>query len=90
MRQVLIGEKSLMKKKDINYIHVPAYEELSANRLWKDMKDDAAFNIYFQDDYANQKAPSRDYFFCLLNTIYPEYLKKIMDHATKERHSAEG
>ena len=90
MRQVLIGTKSLKKKSEINYIHVPGYEELSTNRLWKDMKDDKNFNIYFQDEYANQKAPCRNYFFCLLNTVYPEYLKKIMEHANKERHSGEG
>ena len=34
MRQVLINEKRLLKKKEVNYIHVPAFEELSANRLW--------------------------------------------------------
>lgn len=90
MKQVLIGEKSLKKKNQINYIHVPGYEELSANRLWIDLQNDQAFNIYFQESYADMKAPCRDYFFNILNTIYPDYLKSIMDHANKERHSAEG
>ena len=76
MKQVLTGEKRLLKKNEVNYIHVPGYEELSASRLWGDLKDDKTFNIYFQDNYANQKAPCRDYFFNMLNTVYPEYLKR--------------
>ena len=52
LKLVLMGEKSLKKKNQINYIHVPGYEELSANRLWVDLKEDNMFNIYFQDEYA--------------------------------------
>ena len=48
-----MGEKSLLKKNKVNYIHVPGYDELSASRMWKDLKEDATFNIYFQDNYAN-------------------------------------
>ena len=40
MRQVLIGDKRLLKKIKVNYIHVPSYEELSAKRLWPDLKGD--------------------------------------------------
>jgi hypothetical protein len=75
MRQVLTNEKRLLKKSKVNYIHVPAYEELSAKRMWPDLKGDEQFNVYFQDDYANEKAPCREYFFNILNTIYPEYLE---------------
>ena len=34
MRQVLTGEKKLMKKNQVDYIHVPAYDELSVKNLW--------------------------------------------------------
>ena len=54
------------------------------------MKSDAAFNIYFQDEYPDAKGPCREYFFNILNTTYPEYLQKIMSHASKMRFSAEG
>ena len=43
--------------------------------------NDAFFNIYFQDNYADQKAPNREYFFNILNTVYPEYLKSVINHA---------
>ena len=75
LKNVLTGEKKLMKKKAVDYISVPHWQELSVKNLWQDLQDDEAFNVYFHDDYPNDKGPNRDYFFNLLNTIYPEYLK---------------
>jgi len=79
-----------MKKNQVNYIHVPGYEEISAKRLWPDLQQDEKFNIYFQDEYPNEKAPCREYFFNILNTVYPEYTEKIIEHANNQRHAAEG
>ena len=88
LRQVFTDEKKLMKKNAVNYIHVPAYDELSVKRLWDDLKNDKQFNIYFQDEYPNGRYPAREYFFNILNTVYPDYMKQIMDHANKERFTA--
>ena len=85
---MLTDEKKLMKKNAVNYIHVPAYDELSVKRLWEDLKGDKRFNVYFQDEYPNGRFPAREYFFNILNTIYPDYMKQIMDHANKERFTA--
>ena len=75
MRQVLTGEKKLLKKNKVDYIHVPAYEELSVKNMWPDLKTDKEFMVYFADDYAKDRYPCREYFFNMLNTVYPEYLK---------------
>ena len=87
---VLIGEKTILKKKQVDYIHVSHYQELSVKNLWKDLKDDAQFNIYFQDEYPKDRLPCRKYFFDILKTVYPDYLANIMQHAAKERYSADG
>ena len=79
-----------MKKNEVTYIHVPNFDELSAKRLWPDLKEDKKFNIYFNDKYAQEKAPCREYFFNILNSVYPEYVTKIVTHALKQRNSAEG
>ena len=47
LKQVLIGEKTLLKKKAVDYIHVSHYEELSVKNLWSEMKNDKDFKIYF-------------------------------------------
>jgi hypothetical protein len=83
-------KKKLLKKKDVDYIHVSHFQELSVKNLWKELKDDPAFKIYFQDSYPDEKGPCRTYFFDILNTIYPDYLKQIMKHAASERFSAQG
>lgn len=69
---------------------MPAWDELAVKKLWLDMKNDAKMAIYFQDDYANMRGPCREYFFNILNTVYPTYLSHIMAHAAKERFSVEG
>jgi|ETNmetMinimDraft_31_1059906.scaffolds.fasta_scaffold03604_3 hypothetical protein len=90
LKAVFADEKRLLKKKSVEYVSVPHFDELAVNKLWPQMKSDGAFNIYFQDEYPDVKGPCREYFFNILNTIYPDYLKQIMAHASKERFSAEG
>ena len=46
--------------------------------------------MYFQDDYHKDKGPNREYFFNILNTLYPEYLEQVMHHSAKQRYTAEG
>ena len=87
---MLIGEKTLLKKKDVDYIHVSHYEELAVKNLWGDLKEDKELNVYFPDELPKDRYPCREYFFNILNTLYPDYLQKIMAHAAKERYSAEG
>ena len=87
---VFSNEKKLLKKKEVDYVHVAHFQELSVKNLWKDMKDDAGFAVYFHDTYPDDKQPCRKYFFDILNTLYPEYLQNIMQHAAKQRYSAEG
>jgi hypothetical protein len=80
----------LLKKNQVTYIHVPGYDELSVKRLWASLKDDKNFVVFFQDEYPKDKLPCRDYFFNILNSVYPDYLKSIMEHASKERFTAQG
>ena len=47
LRKVFTDEKKLFKKKNVEFIHVPQWDELSVKNLWKDLKEDVAFNIYF-------------------------------------------
>ena len=42
--------------------------------------------MYFQDEYPASKSPSREYFYNILNTLYPDYLKMIIQHAQKVRY----
>ena len=83
LKAVFADEKKLLKKKQVDYISVNHWDELSVHKLWPDLKDDAAFNIYFQDTYADQKDTNREYFFNILNTIYTDYLSNVINNAAK-------
>ncbi len=84
LRQVLTDEKKILKKKEIDFIHVPSWDELSCKRLWKISKRGCGLQkSTFRTKYPNDKGPDREYFFNVLNTVYPDYLKKIMLHASK-------
>jgi len=83
LKKVFMDEKKLLKKKAVDYISVPHWDELAVNKLWPQMQSDVAFNIYFQDEYSDAKGPYREYFFNILNTTYLDYLAQIMSHASK-------
>ena len=83
IKQVFAGEKQLLKKTEVDYVTVPKYEELSVKALYPQFSKDAKFNAYFPDKYAAGKGPPRDYFFNVMNTLHPEYLKQVMSHANK-------
>jgi len=34
--------------------------------------------------------PNREYFFNILNTVYPQYLNQIMKHASEQRYTVAG
>jgi len=43
LKEVLANDKKLMELKQVNYINVPKYDELSVTQLWPMLKDDAEF-----------------------------------------------
>ena len=90
LKDVLAGRKQLLKKSEVQPIKVPFYDELSVKALWPQFKKDAEFLQYFPDKYPQDRGPPRDYFFNVLHTVHPEYLLKIMAHASKQRMTAEG
>ena len=89
-KQVVAGEKLLLKKAAVKYIAVPAYEELSVKAIWPLMAKDPEFVSYFPDKFPAGKGPPRAYFFNVLNTLQPEYLAKLIAHANMQRTSTDG
>jgi len=62
---------------------------LSVRKLYLQFKSDKQFKSYFPDTYPKDKGPPRQYFFDVLNTVYPDYLRQIMTHANNERMGAD-
>ena len=90
IKDVLAGKKQLMKKGEVMHVQIPHYEELSVRRIYPMFKKDPTFQQYFPDRYNKDKGPPRQYFFNILATLYPEYLKECVDHACEQRMSVSG
>ena len=90
LKDVFSGKKQLLMKKEVNYIHVPHYDEISVKALWPEVKKDPIVMSYFPAVYPKGRGPPRDYFFNIVSTKLPDYLQQLLDHANKQRMSAEG
>ena len=43
LKQVFTNEKKLLKKKNVEQIKVPQYDELSVTQLWPQLQEDKQF-----------------------------------------------
>ena len=75
IKAIFAGQKQLLKKSELRSIEVPHYEELSVKNIYPSMRKDDVFQSYFPDKYPKGKAPPREYFFNVLNTLQPDYLE---------------
>ena len=64
----------MIKNVDIKMITVPKYDELSVINLLPKVKENVNVMIYLPDVLPKGKTISREYFFNVLNTTYPDYL----------------
>ena len=83
LKQILAEEKQLLKKSEMVFIQVPHYEELSVKALWPQVAGDEEISKYFPDQFAVGKGPGREYFFNIINTVQPDFLKQMVEHANK-------
>ena len=90
LKDVFVGKKQLLMKQQVSYIAVPHYDEISVKALWPDVKKDGEFMQYFPAEYPKGRGPPREYFYNVLNTVRPDYLKQVLHHANEQRMAAGG
>jgi hypothetical protein len=71
----------LLHIEHVKFANIPFYDELSVRYLWRQVEDDQNILKYFPDMKDGSKLPNREYFFAVLNTIEPTYLKTLIDNA---------
>jgi len=49
LKDVLIGKKQLLRKHEVNYVHVPHYDELSVRNIYPMFKKDPEFQKHFPE-----------------------------------------
>ena len=90
LKEILAGEKALLRLDQVKRISVPQFDELSVIKLWPMLQSDEKFMRYFPKKMAKGRVPDREYFFNLVNTFQPNYLQQIIKHANNQRNSVQG
>ena len=78
LKAVPIDKKKLIPIADCKFINVPKFDELSVKNIFPLFAEDGQLMQYFPDSYPKDKWPTRDYFFTVLNTVYPDYLAGLI------------
>ena len=89
-KEVLRGDKMLLKMKDVKFINVVKYDELSVKHLYKELLTLPNMAKYFPNKYAKGRQCDREYMFNVANTLHEEVITEIIQHALKQRHSVDG
>ena len=71
LKEVLSEEKDLLELKDVKWINVPLFDELSVVNMWPMMKENKKIMMYFPSKLPKGRVPDREYFFNILNTFQP-------------------
>ena len=87
LKEVFAEDKELLELKAVSFINVPLFDELSVIKIWPMMKEDQPFMKYFPNKLPKGRVPDREYFFNVLNTLYPAYVQEIIRHANAQRNS---
>ena len=85
LKQILTGEKKLLKASEARVCNPPKYDEISVTNLYAVCILLEGMAEYFPDSYPKGRSCSREYFFTVLATLHPEYLKDLILKSKRDR-----
>ena len=87
LKSVLKGEKKFLKMKDVRFINPPSYDETSVAHIYDKVVAMKGMSELFPDSYPKGRQCDRQYMYNVWNTVYPEAVKKVIEHANSLRYS---
>ena len=81
LKEIFAGKKKLFKLKDVKFIAVPKYDEISVKKLYNKLIELDNMKDYFPNKYPKGRQCDREYLFNITNTIHPFILKTIIEYA---------
>ena len=85
-KKIFGEQKLLIRKKHVQFIDVPKYDELSVKNLYDKLITLGDMRMYFPDTYPKGRQCDRDYMFNVANTLHPGIVQELIEHALKQRH----
>ena len=90
LRAIFCNRKKALKQTKVNSIVVPHYDELSVKNLYGDaMKFELVKDYLPELEQNSNRILERDFFFGILNSLRPQYLRKVIDDANRVRYEAD-
>ena len=80
-KEVFSGRKKLLKLKDVKFIQVKKYEELSVKNLYDRFLGLSGMKDYFPEKYAKHRQCDREYMFNVANTLHEDEVQELIQHA---------
>ena len=78
--------KPIMKQSDVRHVKMPQLDEISTARIFPLFKNDPVLMAYLPSHSSENRLPPHDFFFDILNTLYPEYVYDAKRKALDLRH----
>ena len=75
LKDVLADKKRLIPLKDVIFVNVPKYDELSVKTVYPLIQKDKELMAFFPDKLPKGRLPDRDYTFNVLNTLREDYVE---------------
>ena len=85
-KEIFAENKQLIKKKDVLFIDVPKYDELSVKGLYAKFMSLPLMDKYFPATYPKGRQCDRDYMFNIANTLNQDVVQELIEHAVKLRY----
>ena len=78
LKQILKGQKKLLKAKEARYCNPPKLPEISVKNLYDKCLQLEGMADYFPNRYPRGRSCDRSYFFTVLASLYPDYVEKLL------------
>ena len=81
LKSIFAGSSKLMKLKDVKFIQVGKYDELAISKVYHSLLDLDGMKPYFPSAYPKGRKCDRDYMWNIANSLYPDVVKQLVEHA---------
>ena len=72
LKDVIQGNKNLLKMSEVNFVNVPAFDEIGVKHLYDQVIAKEGMAQYFPTNFPKNTQCDKSYFYNVWNTIYPE------------------
>ena len=81
LKLVVSGEKKLLPMSSVRPVNIPMYDELRLSLIYPKALELDGMKDYFPSSYVKGRTVDRTYFWQTFNSLHPNVVKSLLDHA---------